>query len=62
MPKCGRIHLGPATRTHTAIICELCGKAMTVKERATYLKIRFRVYEITMTALLSTPMQKVVRK
>lgn len=61
MPKCGRIHLGPAKRVNFEVVCGCCNKALTKAETVAYLKIRFRVYEITQLALLSTP-SPLVRK
>ena len=53
MLSCGRIHLGPVKRTALTVFCQCCGKSMTTKERAAYIKIRFRVYEIMLLARLA---------
>lgn len=50
---CGRIHLGPVRRTMLSVVCQCCGRPMNIQERATYSRIRFRVYEIMLMAQLA---------
>lgn len=51
--QCGRIHLGPIKRTSVAIVCQCCGKSLTVKERIIFFRIRIKAHEIMLLALLS---------